>query len=225
MVKSGTVSEPVVTENVKAKVENNSPLLTDIEFGILGPEKFETDLTVINKFLNILTIIEKNSNNADATLKSQLDDTLKEKYITKGQQLFEGISSQLCEINNIFCNNYIVIGKYIELYKCLDSFYDNLTNFKYNSLYNLMKSTKNLTDDTEFNDHINTIIKENQKKFVDAIKIIKSCTENIEELRNILDTKGGRKSRKIKHRKTKRRGNGNKKSHKKRNSKSHKKRH
>lgn len=221
----GTVSGPVVPHevnpevgNVQAKVaaiERNLHLLNNTEFELLDPTFFNTDnFTLINKFLNILTIIEKNSNNADATLKSALDDKLKEKYIIKGQQLFDETTKHIQQNIDIFCNNEEAIKAYFTLFNIIQNFYSNLIKkeFPYKNLYELMKKTKNQINDNDFNKYINKLIRENNKKYLE----IKNNPKTI---------RGGRKTRKIKHRKTKRRGNGNKKSHKKRNSKSHKKRH
>jgi hypothetical protein len=243
VVESETVSGPVIPRevnvnplvgNVKAKVETieqniekNSHLLNESEFELLSPMYFfGEELELINKFLNILTIIEKNSNNANATIKSKLDDTLKEKYITKGQTLFDETTKHIIENIDIFCNEKKAINVYFELYNIIQKFYSNLikTPSSYGNLYKIMKQTKQLKDDTQFNNYIINLIHENDNKYVELKNILfhKKCITGNENF-NLKTTRGGRKSRKIKHRKTKRRGKGHKKSHKKRHSKSHKK--
>jgi hypothetical protein len=255
VVESETVPGPVIPHevnvnplvvNVKAKVEEieqnikknkivtTNDLLTEEEFNNLGPEKFGTDLTVIDKFLNILNIIEKNSNNVGGILKSALNDKLKEKYITKGQQLFDETTQNIEDNIDIFCKEKEAIKAYFELYNIIQQFYSNLikTASSYGNLYKIMKQTKNLTgvtqlDDAEFNNYIINFIDKNNNKY---LKIKTNLIDNVCITGNenfntkLKDGRGGRKTRKIKHRKTKRRGNGHKKSHKKRDSKSHKKR-
>jgi hypothetical protein len=172
-------------------------------------------------------MIEENSNNFDDTLKSQLDDTLKEKYITKGQQLFDETTEHIQDNISIFCNEKKAINAYFNLYNIIEKFYKNLLDKQYNNLYKLMRETKKLSNDEEFNEHIGKLIMENNKKYLKIKNMLfdENCITGNENFNlETKDTSGGRKTRKIKHRKTKRRGNGNKKSHKKRDSKSHKKR-
>jgi len=248
VVESETVSGPVILPevnvnplvgNVKAKVEaieqnveknkiiTTNDLLTEQELDILGPEKFGTNLTVINKFLNILTIIVKISNNADAGLKSKLDDNLKEKYITKGQTLFDETTKYIKTNFNEFCKNKDAINAYFYLYNIILKFYSNLIKkpSPYGNLYEKMKGTKNSSNNGDFKKYINNLLIKNNTNYIELKTILfeNKCIGN--ENFNVENTKGGRKSRKIKHRKTKRRGKGHKKSHKKRHSKSHKKRH
>jgi hypothetical protein len=87
-----------------------------------------------------------------------------------------------------------------------------------------MRETKTLSNE-DFDKYINKLITKNNTKYLNLKSILfgKKCITGNESFN--LETSGGRKTRKIKHRKTKRRGKGHKKSHKKRNSKSHKKRH
>jgi hypothetical protein len=154
---------------------------------------------------------------------------LKEKYIIKGQQLFDETTEHIQKNISIFCNEKKAINAYFNLYNIIEKFYKNLINSqsRYKNLYDLMKKTKNLINDEEFNNHIGKLIMENNRNYLKIKSMLfnnKCITGNENFNLETKDTSGGRKSRKIKHRKTKRRGNGNKKSHKKRDSKSHKKR-
>jgi len=233
VVKIETVSGPVIPDevnppagNVNAKVKaieqntrKNLPLLSDDEFEFLDSTYFYTeDLKLINNFLNILTIIQKNSNDAEANLKSGLTDNLKKKYITKGQTLFDETTKDIIDITDTFCEHKDAIKAYFRLYDIIQKFYSNLIGkpSSYGNLYEIMKGTN---DNKKFNNYINNLLKNNNTKYEELKKNLDNEKCNVE------NTKGGRKSRKIKHRKTKRRGKGDNKSHKKRHSKSHKKKH